>query len=287
MDKIKGITWKAYNKAIENDIEKEQIEVNLKQIGINKIFIFNTLKGDKGLSRQLRVFKFREPLNWETYYHYVKRSDKVMDIGANIGLFSILSKKAKSLICIEPIECCIPLLEKNIKDNDIKATIINKAIGKNIKMKIDEQINLSHVSNDGIPIESLTLKEACKLYDSNLLRMDVEGYEYDIFKEGIPNTINKICLEFHTTILGKKKTLELLSIFEKNGFNIDYMLEDLPLRLYPYYKFLKYTKLIKLITYKKKNISFNRAKDLIFKGRNLKYFLISRNKYGFDSRSVV
>ena len=92
MDKIKGITWKAYNKAIENDIEKEQIEVNLKQIGINKIFIFNTLKGDKGLSRQLRVFKFREPLNWETYYHYVKRSDKVMDIGANIGLFSILSK---------------------------------------------------------------------------------------------------------------------------------------------------------------------------------------------------
>jgi len=40
------------------------------------------------------------------------------------------------------------------------------------------------------------------------------------------------------------------------------MIEDLPLRLYPYYNFLKLTGLIKLVTYKKENLSYNKDKGI-------------------------
>jgi hypothetical protein len=124
--------------------------------------------------------------------------------------------------------------------------------------------------------EMIKIKELCEKYESTLLRMDVEGYEYEIFRYGIPKDVKKICLEFHTDLMGEEKTLELLELFKREDFNIDFMIEDLPLRLYPYYKFLKFTGLIKLITYIKKDVNYNKARDLVFEGRGIKYFLLSR-----------
>jgi len=270
------LSWKLYKKRMSKPVDDNEMRLDLSNIGINKKFYFNTIKGDKGLSKQLRVFGFREPLNWKTYYDYVEEDDVVLDIGANIGLFSILSSKAKKLICVEPVKECMSVLKQNLKDNNINAIVINKAVGENVKIEVTEHVNLSKVSENGVLVESETLKELCEKYESTLLRMDVEGYEYKIFRYGIPKDVKKICLEFHTDLMGKEKTLELLELFKREDFNIDFMIEDLPLRLYPYYKFLKFTGLIKLITYIKKDVNYNKARDLVFEGRGIKYFLLSR-----------
>ena len=272
----KTLSWLLYRRVMNNVKVKDSINVDLNKIGINKKFKFNIIKKDEGLSKQLTAFKFREPLNWKNYYDYVENKDIVLDIGANIGLFSILSCKAKKIICVEPVEECMPILKKNLKDNNMEAIIINKAVGKNVKIEKSEHINLSKVSDNGVLVESETLKKLCDKYNPTLLRMDVEGYEYEILKEGIPACVEKICLEFHTNLLGGFKVIELLKIFQNNNFDIDIMIEDLPLRLYPYYNFLKLTGLIKLVTYKKENLSYNKAMELVFKGRGIKYFLISR-----------
>ena len=272
----KTLSWLLYRKVMNNVKMEDSINVNLNKIGINKEFKFNIIKEDEGLSKQLTAFRFREPLNWKNYYDYVESKDIVLDIGANIGLFSILSCKAKEIICVEPVEECMPILKKNLENNNMEAIIINKAVGENVKIEKAEHINLSKVSDNGVLVESETLKELCDKHNPTLLRMDVEGYEYEILKEGIPACIKKICLEFHTDLLGNEKVIELINIFEKNNFKIDIMIEDLPLRLYPYYNFLKLTGLIKLITYKKENLSYDKARKLVFKGRGIKYFLLSR-----------
>ncbi len=65
------LSWKLYKKRMSKPVDDNEMRLDLSNIGINKKFYFNTIKGDKGLSKQLRVFGFREPLNWKTYYDYV------------------------------------------------------------------------------------------------------------------------------------------------------------------------------------------------------------------------
>jgi len=122
---IEKISWMPY-KALYNfsKIPKNPFRLNLKKIGIPEKITFHYIPNDEGLSKQFGLYGFREPLNWKNYYEFVDKDDVVLDIGANIGLFSILSKKAKKIICVEPIKECIPVLEKNLQSNNLhKKTI--------------------------------------------------------------------------------------------------------------------------------------------------------------------
>jgi len=282
---IEKISWIPYNIIYNRESKKQNpIKLNLGGIGIKKNIIFHVIDNDEGLSKQLRLFGFREPLNWKKYYYFVDEEDIVLDVGANIGLFSILSKNAKKIICVEPIRECIPILEKNLDSNKLlnKSIIINMAVGKKGRLWLerDTHINLSKVvqkrTKNTQKIKSELLEYFTKKYKTNLVRMDVEGYEYEILKQGIPKRINKIAMEFHAGLLGNKKIKEILQLFHKEKFKVRYIVEDLPLRLYPFYKILKKTRLIKFFTYVKKDLNPLDCYHLIIKGRSIKYLFLKR-----------
>lgn len=282
---IEKISWMPYNTIYNRESKKQNpIKLNLGNVGIKKNIIFYMIDNDEGLSKQLRLFGFREPLNWEYYYNFVRSGDVVLDIGANIGLFSVLSKNAKKIICIEPIKECIPVLKQNLKYNNLngKVIVLNTAVGKKGKLWLERKahINLSKVvqkrTKNTQEIKSELLEYFTKKYKTNLIRMDVEGYEYEILKQGIPKEINKIAMEFHTGLLKNKKIKEILWLFHKEKFRIKYIVEDLPLRLYPFYKILKKTGLIKLFTYVKKDLNPLDCYHLITRGRSIKYLFLKR-----------
>jgi len=282
---IEKISWIPYNIIYNRESKKQNpIKLNLGDVGVKKNIIFYVIDNDEGLSKQLRLFGFREPLNWKKYYYFVDEEDVVLDIGANIGLFSILSKNAKKIICVEPIRECIPILEKNLDSNKLldKSVIINMAVGKKGRLWLerDTHINLSKVVQKGTKntqkIKSELLEYFTKKYKTNLVRMDVEGYEYEILKQGIPKRINKIAMEFHAGLLGNKKIKEILQLFHKEKFKVRDIVEDLPLRLYPFYKILKKTGLIKFFTYVKKDLNPLDCYHLIIKGRSIKYLFLKR-----------
>lgn len=156
------------------------------------------------------------------------------------------------------------------------------AVGKKGKlfMKQEGQVNLSKVvenkSEATYEIPSETLNYFIREYKPNLLRMDVEGYESEILKNKIPKKINKISLEFHTEVMGKEKSIKLLKHLEKEGFKIEKLIEDLPLRLYPFFSLLKKLNLLKKFTYKKNKINMEEAISLIFSGRSIKYLFLKR-----------
>ena len=282
IEKISWIPFNLLEKLKQN--KKEFINLNLDKIGINRQFKFYISKSDEGLSSQLNAFGFREPINLEYYYKFVKSYDIVLDIGANIGLFTILSENAKKIICIEPLKQAIPLLKKNILENNLskKTNIINAAVGKKGKLiiEVDKKLNLSRIVNkknkNTYEVKSFHLKDLIKKYKSNFLRLDVEGYEYEILFKKIPKEINKISMEFHTALLGDKKVRELLIYFEKEGFKVKYLIEDLPIRLYPFHNFLKKTRLIKKFTYVKENLTPKKCLSYINKVRKVKYLFLER-----------
>ncbi len=200
-------------------------------------------------------------------------------------MFTLISGNAKKIISVEPLEKCIPLLKKNIENNNLskKVKIINSAVGsgKSLFIKTERQINQSKIVGEekkecAIKVKSKTLKELSIKYKPTVIRMDLEGYEYEILYRKIPKEIKKISLEFHTKILGKDKTKKLLDYFYKEGFVIETMIEGLPLRLYPFYGFLRKTGFIKNFTYSRKNLSKEEALKLIRTGRAQKFLFLKR-----------
>lgn len=279
------ITWIPYElmRKIKNK-KRNFIKLDFGKIGLKRKFKFYLPKDDEGLSSQLISFGFREPLNLRYSYKFVSKSDKVLDIGSNIGLFPLLSENAKEIICVEPLKEAIPTLEKNIKENGLsnKTKIINAAVGKKGKLiiEVDKKLNLSRIINEksdnSYEIKSFELKDLVRKYKSNYLRMDVEGYEYEILLNKVPKRIKKISIEFHTGLLGRKKTNDLLSYFKKEKFKASYFIEDLPLRLYPFYSILRKFGLVNLFSYVKKDESINGVLESIDKGRKVKYLFLER-----------
>lgn len=284
---LNKISWIPYKFMIFLGRKNKKDCVNLKINPKKKDkIIFFVNEEDWGLSSQLKIFGFREPINSEYYYNFIDEKDIVLDIGANIGYFTLLSKNAKRIICVEPIKKILPLLKKNIEKNGLKekCVVINKIISKkggDVFFETKKELNFSKITkkeNEKTEkIDSVSLKEIIKKYNPNTLRMDLEGYEYELLMKNIPKEIKKISLEFHTWLLKKKEVNEFMDYLEKEGFRIKYLTEDIPLRLYPFYKIFKKMNSLSKISYVKKNL--NPKKDIkeIFRGRRqLKYLFLER-----------
>ena len=121
--------------------------------------------------------------------HYLKSSDLFVDIGANVGAYTILASgelKAKS-ISIEPIPSTYRNLYDNIVINHITniVTALNIGLGKEeASIKFTKSLDtVNHVAVEG---ESDTIEVPVKTLDGicpkmpNFLKIDVEGFETEV-----------------------------------------------------------------------------------------------------------
>jgi FkbM family methyltransferase len=203
----------------------------------------------------LKKYRWREPYNSLLVYNFVKKEDVVLDIGANLGYFTLLCKNAKKIICVEPIPQVISVLKRNIKENNLKGKtkVIQGAVSRNkgkLFLEIQDSLNTSRIvkekSKGVIEVSSYSLNDLVKKEKANFLRMDVEGYEHEILYDNIPKQVNKIAMEFHTEILTDKEMKDLLNYFGEEGFKVKYFLSDVPDKLHDYFNFLEKTGLSNL-----------------------------------------
>ena len=125
----------------------------------------------------------------------------VLDIGSNIGnhtLFFAKEKKAKKIICFEPVKDTFRILEKNIELNNLQAIVQahNVGVGKqksNANIQYYDKSNIGStqlsLANDGdipiIAIDDIDFSERI-----TFVKIDVEGFEQNVI-EGMISTLKK------------------------------------------------------------------------------------------------
>jgi FkbM family methyltransferase len=154
----------------------------------------------------------------------VTKGDIIVDIGASSGPFthSILNKEPKHVYCLEPQKNLYKTLSLNFKSNN-NVTCINKGISD-----VDGNAVFNGLyESDGYQTGSApTLADSIKfktLIDDNdikeidLLKIDCEGGEYDVFnaenKDWILNNVRNIAGEFH---LGTPELKAKFRVFRDN-----------------------------------------------------------------------
>ncbi len=192
---------------------------------------------DQGISKDLALDGTREPESTALVKKEIKKGDTVVDIGANIGYYTLLESRLVGnkgkVYAIEPIDKNTNSLTSNIELNKYtNIDVFRIAIGekhKIEKMYIAEHSNWNSFVNhkQGIigtkyvqvtSLDAFVKNRRCP----DFVRMDVEGYEYTIIK-GMKNILKskeplKLFIELHPHLMKKEHTIYLLETLKKYGF---------------------------------------------------------------------
>ena len=143
---------------------------------------------------------------------FLKRDDLVLDLGANIGAFSVLASKKVGkngkVIAVEPNIEDYKTLDLNIRRNNCQnVTPINLGVGKEIEEKETSFFGRSFtckLSTLEDILHDLSISERI-----NFVKMDIEGYEVDVIRKSIRifKNVDVISIECHAT---KKQIDQLL-----------------------------------------------------------------------------
>lgn len=170
---------------------------------------------DKGVAQYLLLYGVFGEYETELVKNLVKPGMVVVDVGANIGYFTVIFAKlagnAGKVYAFEPDPYNYDLLSRNIKLNNLSnVVLIPRALsdraGK-IKLFLDKTNlgNMSfasqNISDDGgeIEVETITLDDYLGGQNADLIKIDVQGAEGLVLSgagKTLENSHPKILMEF-------------------------------------------------------------------------------------------
>ena len=166
----------------------------------------------------------------------ISNNDTIVDIGAHIGLFSLLVSqlcKTGKILSFEPVRENFDLLVSNLKLNRIENVLpFNMAVSKNSgKLNLflnDDQSahSIFSKSSESINVESTSLQkifEENKISSCKLLKLDCEGAEYEII-DSLPSKyldkIQNMVIEYHLADTKPELVKSLILKIKNAGFKI-------------------------------------------------------------------
>ena len=207
----------------------------------DKFVIFNTKTGLKikirvrstDLMALTNVWMINE---YDVEDFEINTNDTVIDIGAHIGLFSLLVSqlcKTGKILSFEPVSENFDLLVSNLKLNHIKNILpFNMAVSKN-SGRLDLFLNndqsahsIFSKSSESINVESTSLQkifEEHKISSCKILKLDCEGAEYEII-DSLPSEyldkIQNMVIEYHLADTKPELVKSLILKIKNAGFKI-------------------------------------------------------------------
>ena len=166
-------------------------------------------------------------------YGNIQKNSIVIDIGANIGVFSLyaVGMGAKKVYAYEPSQHAYKVLLHNIVKNQLEDKVIPyklavcKTDGNKVRIPIESSPYNRVVSEDNTQnwamVETVTLERIVQ--DSevdfvDLLKIDCEGMEYDILlstTESVFSKIKAIRMEYHNGPVH-----DLIAHLKRHGFDL-------------------------------------------------------------------
>ena len=175
--------------------------MKLKKVKIFGKYVFYYLSNDKYIGQRIALEKY-EPYETQLILRQTRLGDVVIDVGANIGYYTILLAdkvgKTGKVYAFEPDKLNFEILKKNIEANNLKnVEIINAAVGSNAgKLKLHkskENLGDHKLYGEDKEIEEvkiIKLDDYFKNIKIDLMKIDTQGWEPEVI-EGAKNIISK------------------------------------------------------------------------------------------------
>ena len=166
--------------------------------------------------------EFKESLFEEVYFKnlpdeiYQRNHPVVLDIGANVGFFTIsalFKLKQPRVISFEPMKRNFVQLQKNLEKAGNQVTLVNKAVNNvpgELVLKFNSNLGITTSAslfdnihgNDEERVQATTLENVFSDYEVakiDLLKLDCEGAEYNILYNTPSHLFKKInCISIET-----------------------------------------------------------------------------------------
>ena len=160
---------------------------------------------------------------------------KVLDIGSNVGVYALFCAiHGAHVTAVDPHPIFSYDLDALAKEYKLPINVVHKAIGaksgydlfrvhaKNGSMQTDGVKWSPADAQRSIKVEVLSLEEVLGSQEWDMVKVDIEGSEFEIFPEAAPCALHLIkfmFIEFHPWATDKiyAKTIELL----QNNFNFE------------------------------------------------------------------
>lgn len=159
-------------------------------------------------------------------FKYAKHSkpSTIVDIGANIGMFSKLCTLLfpdADIYAYEPNPTALNWLKKNGESTGIK--VFPCAVGEQAGVvKLDTQCDPTTgriVQEGNLSVNCIAVSEVAQGHPIDLLKMDCEGSEWSILKDGeLLRRTQDFCMEYH--LLDQYALSELEALIQKAGHRI-------------------------------------------------------------------
>ena len=236
---------------IEDGLEVIKSYIDLRKVGIEKTIPINLPPFDQGLSKDILLYHIREPMHTKILHDLINKYNikRVIDVGSNIGYFPLieLSAGAESIVAIEPVVDAFQYLHLNLK-SCVKCYLLNVAanIDKSpleIYVPLDKTgrpvlnwasvgrgTSLSNSLTNPVKknkVRSLPFDDLLETYGGELIRMDIEGFEWILFSNlrEIPENVRIIDFEAHKT--SKQRVRSTLDMFLREGFEKVLIIPDI------------------------------------------------------------
>jgi FkbM family methyltransferase len=191
------------------------------------------LRDEADLSVFNEIFKLHEYRIADEVIQTAKHP--ILDIGAHAGFFTLHARslnKTIPIFAVEPEPKNIKTVHKHLKENNITGvTVIEAALAvssgsRTLSVTSDSHNHhLAEFTDEASAIIVKTfsfadLLEEYKFKKVSLLKMDIEGGEYEVFDsifEAELAVVNYIILEYHN---GREKSKEIEAKLRENGFSV-------------------------------------------------------------------
>ncbi len=181
------------------------------------------------------IFKFREYRAAENIIKSAK--EPIVDVGAHAGFFSLYCRALNRLVkiyALEPEVDNIKMFKQHIKINNIKGVKLIAGALAGASGERELVISADSHNHRLAPADSLSKENRVKAYSIadfcqenkltaiSLLKMDIEGGEYEVLASTSPrilSMVGAVIMEYHNSRTNNFKIIE--NQLRKNGFSVE------------------------------------------------------------------
>ena len=203
-------------------------------------FNFHLNALDAGISRELYIYGVHEPLTTHILMDIVKPGMTVVDVGANLGYYTLLEARLVGpqgkVIAIEPYPRSVRFLRRNIVENEFSyiVSVVEAAVGDceaYVDFAVSEKANWNRILDmstsetdiSTIKVKMIRLDDVVGNCPIDFIRMDIEGAEVKAIRgafETITSSVPILCIELHPQIINPRELKHMLEILDGIGYRI-------------------------------------------------------------------